>query len=105
MADMTDPALVKFANEQIRPMAEDLRDLKAFLDDMAATYQAEIAGIMSGNVNADTLIDGRAAEGISVLTKSDITAFFALLQSLKTTLDAAGVMDTVRKPTVRPLRG
>ena len=99
MADMTDPQLIKFVNEHVRPLAEDVRDFKAWLDDAAATYTAEIAGIMSGNVSGDVLLDGRAGQGVSVLTKGDITAFFQVLQALMTELEAAGVMDTVRKPT------
>lgn len=105
MAEMTDPKLIKFANEHLRPLAEDVRDLKAWIDDAAATYQSEIAGIMSGNVNGDTLNDGRAGQGVSVLTKADITGLIGVLNTIKTALDGAGVMDTVRKPTVQPLRG
>jgi hypothetical protein len=105
MADMTYPALIKFSNEQIRPMAENLRDLKHYLDDMADTYQAEIGGLMSGNANDDVLVDGRAGQGVSQLTKADINSFLSVLGTLRTALDQSGVMDTVRKPTVRPLRG
>ena len=35
MADITDPRVIKFCNESVRPMAEKMRELDALLDDMA----------------------------------------------------------------------
>lgn len=104
MADITDPQVIKFANEHIRPLAEQLRDFKAYLDDAAATYQAEIAGLLTPHANGDMLADSREGRGVSRLSKADINGFLAELNSLKSALEAAGVMDTIRKPCVRPLR-
>ena len=104
MADIIDPQIIKFTNEYIRPLAEDIRALEINLDAAYDTYTGEIAGLMSGNVDGDLLEDGRGPQGVSRLTKKDITDFLAVANALRTELDAAGVMDSVRKPTVRPYR-
>lgn len=105
MADITDPQVIKFSNENLRPLAEDLRRVKAALDDAEALYNLEISGLLSGNVAGDPVIDGRVGQGVTVLTKGDINAFLQVLNTLKTDLDVAGVSDTILKPCVRPLFG
>jgi len=104
MADIVDPIVIKFNNERIRIMAEAVRDLKVIIDDAAENYVDEIAPLIAGNVDGDLIDDKREAQGVSRMIKSDMTDFITVLNSIKTTLDAAGVMDTVRKPCVRPLR-
>jgi len=104
MADITNPIIVKFSNERIRPLAERVRNLKANIDDAAALWTTEVLPLLAGNVDGDILDDGRALEGITALTKKDIVDLVAVIGSIKVTLDVAGVMDTVRRPTVRPLK-
>ena len=104
MAEITDPKVIKFSNEYIRPMAEKLRDLKITMDEASAVYQLEVSGIMSANAPTDIIQDGRAPSGVSVLTKADFQAIASILNSLINELDQPGVMDSVRKPCVRAVR-
>lgn len=90
MADITNPQIVKFSNEFLRPLGNLSRDLKSFL----ATTETEFAllsGVLGGHVNADMLIDGAEVDGRTVVDKGDINNFLAFLQTLITTFDAAGV--------------
>ncbi len=103
MVDITDPQVILFSNEQIRPIAEKLRDLDALIDDLTGVWFGSISGIVSGNDNADPIIDGRAAEGISQLAKADIVNLITQCQTIQTQFDGGGVMDVIRKPTVRAL--
>jgi len=102
MADITDPQVVFFSNVYLRPLMEVARDLQLRLTDAATEYTTNIAGIISGNVNADPLIDGRELEGVTQLTKLDLTNTLTHLNALLTTLDTAGADALRAKLTVRP---
>jgi hypothetical protein len=104
MTDITDPVVVKFTNEHLRPLAETVRDLKVQLDEAAAVWTDQVSPLLSAHTNGDPLADGREAEGVSRLTKADLTAFVGVAGQLITALNVSGVMNTVRKPTVRVLR-
>ena len=74
------------------------------LDDAATEYTTNIAGLLSGFVDADPIIDGRASEGVTQLTKLDFTNLVSQIASIRTEINAAGA-DTLRaKWTVRPPR-
>ena len=104
MADIINPVAIRFVNEHLRPLAETVRDCKVQLDEAAAVWTDQVAPLLSAHANGDPLADGREAEGVSRLTKADLTAFVAVAGQLITALNAAGVMNTIRKPTVRVLR-
>jgi hypothetical protein len=103
MADITDPEAVKFSNEVVRPLCEDVRALKARIDDAMIDWFDGLNTTVGSSVN-DTLIDGRASEGVSQLTGDDITGVMTVLASLQTTLDGAGVPGRIQKPCVRPIQ-
>ena len=103
MPDITDPLVVKFLDEAVRPLAERLRTFDLLVSDALATYSAQIQPIIQGNVAADLIEDGRGPEGVSRVTKGDLTAFGSLLGNLQTVLDAANQRDVMRKPCVRML--
>ena len=95
---ITDPQAIKFVNEVIRPLSEQLRALKANID--AATF-AWNGGISAKVPNdpLEILEDGREAEGVSRLTGADIRAVVAILGNVRAAVTDA----TVSKPCVRPL--
>ena len=69
---ITDPEAIKFVNEYIRPMCEQIRSSNA----KGADFAIKWAGISAGFPNdaAEMLEDGREDEGISRLTGADINA-------------------------------
>ena len=103
MAAITDAEAIRFVNEQIRPMAERLRDLNALLD---YTQGQWFGGGLSAHFAAgsDTVEDGREAEGVSRMTAQDVTNLMTQIGTIITQFDGAGVMDVVNLPTVRALR-
>ena len=103
MADITNPQAIAFSNETIRPLAEKVRGLKAEIDDAMIAWFSGVNATIGSNV-LDLLQDGREAEGVSRLNADDITGLVVVIQSMQTTLDAAGIQARVQNPCVRPLR-
>ena len=104
MANITEPAAIAFANAYMRPLMERARDLQIALADAATEYTTNIAGVLAGYVDADVLADGREAEGVTQLTKLDLTQSISHLGAILAELNTAGA-DTLRaKFTVRPPR-
>lgn len=99
MADITNAEAIRFVNDNIRPMAETVRDLKVQIDETATLWFSGINAAFSRA--ADPVADGRDAEGVSRLDAADVTNLMTQLIAIQTTLDGAGVMDVVTKPTVR----
>lgn len=96
---ITGPEEIKFVNEYIRPMCENVRYMKARGDDFALKW----AGLSGGFPNDSSVVeDGRESEGISRLTGADINAvalvFSSLLSDIGITAQAV-----IQKPCVRPL--
>ena len=101
MAEINDAEAIAFVNNYVRPICEKVRDLKVLLDDTTATW---FLGVNSNFASgSDTVEDGREAEGVSRLTAADVTNAITQFQALQTVLDGGGVMDVVRKPTVRQI--
>lgn len=103
MADITNPEAVKFSNEKLRPMCERVESLKAEIDVMMIEWFAGLNSTI-GSSSDDDLIDGRDTEGVRQLTGDDITGVMSVLSSIQSTLDGAGVMARINKPTVRAFR-
>ena len=100
MAAITDAEAIRFVNEQIRPLAEELRNLNSMLNNAKGIWVG--GGLNSLFTNAaDTIEDGREGQGVSRLTAGDVTALIAELSTIITQFGGAGVMDVIRKPTVR----
>lgn len=98
-----DPQAIRFTNEVVRPLCERIRSLKADIDAARASYDGTVGTFFFGH-NAETVEDGRAAEGVSRLTGNDVLAFVDLvLYQQKAALDAVGVPAIIAKPCVRSL--
>jgi len=101
MAEINDAEAIAFVNNYVRPLCEKVRDLKVLLDDTTATW---FLGVNPNFANgSDTVEDGREAEGVSRLTAADVTNAITQFQALQTVLDGGGVMNVIRKPTVRQI--
>ena len=100
---ITDPVAIKWANEELRPMAERLRDLNALVDDTLVAWFAGLNTVIPNSATQD-LDDGREAEGVSRLTGADIHSFMTQVATIQTQFDGAGVMDVIDLPTVRALQ-
>lgn len=102
MADITNRQVIAASNELLRPMAERLRDLNVLIDDFVLNYNNVVSPALSGNANADVIVDGR--DGIAAITKADYVNFVTQCQTIQTQFNGVGVMDVLTKPVVRPLR-
>jgi len=104
VADITDPPIIRFSNEYLRPMAESLVRASALLDDFNEKWVSQVLPYASGAAPSDVVVDGRLPSGVTELTVADWTAFKVVAQDLADTLNTAGVSATITKPTVRPLQ-
>ena len=96
---ITGPEEIKFVNEYIRPMCENIRYMKARGDDFAIKW----AGISAAFPNDTSAVeDGRDAEGISRLTGADINAVATVFNTLLGDIDVTAA-SVIAKPCVRPL--
>ena len=100
MADITDPTVVAFVNEAIRPISDRLVGLNATLDVEIAKWFSVVSPLVSGNANNDEIIDGSQSDGRTPLTKGDLMNFMTQIIVIQTQLDGVGVFDVVSKPHV-----
>jgi hypothetical protein len=101
MSDIIDPRVIRFCNESLRPIAEKMRELDVLTDNMDRKWFNEISDIISANVDADPILDGRTPEGVSVLTKNDLVLFITQAIAYNTQMSGAGVREVINKPCVR----
>jgi len=97
MADITDPQALKFVNEQIRPLAEALRAVKARSDAALVDWYAGLDALFPND--ASPVQDGREAEWVSRLVGTDVHNLVYLLA----TVVAPMVDSVIAKPCVHPL--
>ena len=99
---ITNPEAIRYANEMIRPLSEQLRGVLFQLESLEEAVQRIMP--MIPNDATEIVEDGREAEGISRLTGADVHRLVnlrtAILQ-LVAPEDKAAVL----KACVRPLRG
>ena len=100
MAGITGSEEIKFVNDYIRPMCENLRYMCARGKDWKLKWDG---GLSAGFPNdSSALEDGRDAEGISRLTGADINEVAVVFNTLLADIDAAAEA-AINKPCVRPL--
>lgn len=98
---ITDPEAIKFVNEYIRPMCEQVRYMGARGSDFANKWSLLAADFP--NDAAELVEDGRDAEGISRLTGEDINATATVFLTLLASIGTPEAQATISKPCVRPL--
>jgi len=99
--DITDLETVRFVREQIRPLCERARALKAEVSAMKIKYQQQIdASGSQYNLagNTDIVTENRTSEGVANLTKLQVTQAFGQLDVVTTLNDGI-----ISAPCVRPL--
>jgi hypothetical protein len=98
---ITDPRAIRFVNEEVRPLTEAMRALKARADAALVKWYGEISALTPNDI--DAVDDGREAEGISRLTGADVNKLVVQLAAYQTQLDETGVIDVISKSCVRGL--
>jgi hypothetical protein len=100
--DITDPRVIKFVNECVRPLCEAIRDLKVKGDSALLTWSSQVQPLVPDD--SSVLQDGRSSEGVSILTGADINAVMTLMQTLHVGLEANPTNAvTISKPCVRQI--
>lgn len=96
MADITDPRIIKFVNEQVRPLCEEARALKARIASATTDWFAGLNALTPNDASA--VADNRDAEGASRLTGADVNSAVGNLISAHDAIND----QVVSKPCVRP---
>lgn len=99
---ITHEEVIRYSNEVVRPMCESIRAIKAEIDSSVVTWFGTIS-TNCPNDAGEILEDGRAVDGVSVITGADINNVITIMVNLQTALDAIGVEGIISKPCVRPL--
>lgn len=99
MADITDPIVLKWINEDVRPVAERLRDVLYKLETLKESWDSHISTLLAPHAAGDIIAHGR--ENLREVTKADLSA---MLAELATTLAQYPDLDVLRKFEVRSPR-
>lgn len=101
MAVISNPENIRFVNEVVRPLCEDVRALQVRLNAMRTQWYGG-QNTAFGNAG-DTVDDNREAEGVSRLTAGDVTGAVAQLIQTATGEANAWNAEIIQKPCVRQL--
>lgn len=97
MAELSNPQLVSFSNEQARVVADKLAGLNAFADIVQATYAARDLGtIINDGGSGELIADGSATDGRTRCTGGDVFNLITLLNDLDTFM-TQGRKDVIAK--------
>ena len=100
MPPINNPEIIRFANEMIRPLAEELRSIVVSLD----AAQDAVDRLLPMIPNDDSIIDdGRASEGVSQLVGAEIHAMASIRDQILALSNQPGVRALISKTSVRPL--
>ena len=100
---ITDEKAIKFSNEQVRPMAEMLRNLYYTSKAMNADWFNGV-NVLIPYDNTEILQDGREINGDNLLSGQDIGGIMTQVGQFITQMEQAGVLGVVQKPCVRAFR-
>jgi hypothetical protein len=104
MPDITNPIVISYLNNRVRPRAEQIRALLHLLQDDRAEFLAAGIGVLVPD-DGSIIQDGRADEGVSQLTGAQFREIvLGRYNELLTSLEAAGAMTAVELACVRPLQ-
>lgn len=88
MADITNPQAIRFANEQIRTLADAYANLYFTCKRVGAAWTAQNIAALIPN-NADVLIDGSAQDGRATITGAKVNGLVSAGSALIADLEAA----------------
>lgn len=100
MAAITSPQAVAFVNERARPMADLISKMRRTLPQFMLEVVSDFEANTGGNVNGDTVSDGAAEDGRTVLNKGDIAALKFVVEQLETCLATDDRTAIAAKPSV-----
>lgn len=105
MPVITDAQVVNFANEYLRPIADQLTRIDQNIPIIVAVYNNRDLGTEIEKAGAgSTLDDGSSASGRTKRSGGDIYNMITLLQNLKEFMDVPGRRDVVLGWQVNGLR-
>jgi len=105
MAKITDPQVITFCNEVIRPICERLHRVDLLMEAAHEEWMDKIKSLTTSNDNADLIDDRRDAEGVSRLTLADLKAVVNVFKMLSDKIGEDNkTRKRLRKPTVRRLQ-
>lgn len=99
---ITNPLAIAFSDEQLRPLCEKARNLKAEIDALGVAWFNGVNALFPND--STVLDDGRAAGGVSILTGANVNNAITQLLALQNVLNQSGVAQVIALPCVRPLR-
>ena len=98
---ITDEEVIRFANEQVRPKCEEMRNLYYELKALT-TYWTDTLSPLIPNEAENMVEDGRAE--VTQLSGADVVGFIMQGAAFITAMEETGVLSTIQKPCVRHLR-
>jgi len=97
---ITDEEVIRFANEQVRPKCEEMRNLYYELKGLT-TYWVDTLTPLIPNDSAEMIEDGR--NSVTQISGADIVGFVIEAANFITAMEVEGVLSTIQKPCVRHL--
>lgn len=101
MAEISNPQVVAFSNQELRPLADLL--FKAYYKalELDQNYVANNIGTLIDAGGASNLLnDGSLTDGRTRISGGDIYNFVTLISDLITFLESPGRLDVITKPHV-----
>ena len=104
MADITDPEVIKFSNDEIRPISDQI--LRLYYNSATLRDGVIATGIMSKIPNSptDDIIDGSTEDGRHPITGEDVNNVTEFLQSFLGFMEADGnkYVNEINRVAVNP---
>lgn len=99
MAEITDPIVLNHLNAGVRVVNERVRAVMRQVADLLADYDANVATLISGAADADTLADGRESDGVPIRTVGELRKLILALRLLDQTAKYEGAADNTAHQT------
>jgi len=98
---ITDEQVIRFANEQVRPKCEEMRNLYYELKALT-TYWTDTLSPLIPNDPTEMIEDGRSE--VTQLSGTDVIGFIVEGAKFINAMEVEGVLSAIQKPCVRHLR-
>lgn len=97
---ITNEEAIKFSNEQVRPMAEKMRNLYYEMKAMQADWYNGLSSVIPADTG-EIIQDNRTSD--SDLSGNDIVGIMVQVDEYIAQIEASGVLGVIQKPCVRKL--
>lgn len=92
--------VARFVKEDMRPMAETLRSLKAAIDSRVSKWFGGVSAVAVNDAK-QSIEEYRDDKGVAPLDGAKLNSLMGVLLNIKTVLDAPGVNDVIEAACVR----